>query len=58
VAQDATYYSFIVQVAPCMVLLEFMSATQSSLPSPRYHAPHARLHGSTPRRLPRWLLLP
>jgi len=41
----------LVQVEPCMLLIELMSATKGSLPSPRYKAPHARFFfakGQTP----------
>jgi hypothetical protein len=48
---NRTYYSFLVQMPGSMVVLEFMSAKQTLLPSPRYAAPHPRYvfaKGATP----------
>jgi hypothetical protein len=48
---DKTYYSFLIQIPGSMVVLEFMSAVQSRLPSPRYRAPYPRYvfaKGATP----------
>lgn len=49
---DTVYYSLLVQVAGSYVLLELMSANQTTLPSPRYHAPQPRFRFQPGQRPP------